>query len=73
MDKEKYDMIILIGMGITVIFAISTIASYILSEVVSEIFTDVMEFSLLSAFFGVGLVGIGHILSIGKSCNKSRM
>lgn len=64
--KKNNDMVILIGMGIATLFAISTIVSYILSQIVPEIFTGVMEFSLLSTFFGVGLVGIGHILSIGK-------
>jgi len=63
---EKCDMIILIGMGIAAFFVISTIVSYILSQIIPEIFTGVMNFSLFGVLFGAGLVAIGSILSIGN-------
>ena len=70
MNKDKYDIIILIGMGISAISSASTIASYVLSQFVPEIFTGVMNFSFLSVFFGAGLGGIGHKLSIAKPTKR---
>ena len=64
--KEKYDIVILIGMSIATLFAVSTIISYVLSQTIPEIFTGVMYFSLFGVLFGAGLVAIGHILSIGN-------
>ncbi len=49
-----------------IIFAISTIVSYILSQIVPEIFIGVMNFSLFGVLFGGGIVAISHILSIKK-------
>jgi len=70
MNKE-YEIIILIGMGIAVLFAISAIVSYILSQSIPEIFTGVMYFSLFGVLFGGGLVAIGSILSVGKPIKNS--
>ena len=63
---DEYNVIILIGMSITILSAVSTIVSYVLSQTIPEIFVGVMYFSLFGVLFGVGLVAIGHILSIGK-------
>ena len=47
------DEIVLIGMGITVISSIATIASYVLSQTLPEIFEGVMYFSLILSMIGI--------------------
>ena len=39
---NEYNLIILIGMSITILSAVSTIVSYVLSQTIPEIFTGVM-------------------------------
>ena len=71
----KYDMIIGIGMCVSVMFAISTIVSYVISQnvseiFVSEIFTGAMNFCLVGTVFSAGVVAICHILSIVKPTKR---